>query len=204
MSAENWNGQEKKQKFPEIVSDIERMVREDQDMREKVLSDPSAWIKGLDERNTEEMKRIVEAIGWPTVSKVGVVTSESAWLLVQHADHDTEFQLYCLELMKAEPPGEVSPRNIAYLEDRILVHTNRGQVYGTQFNEIRDEDGELVRFEPQPIEEPENVDKRRASVGLESLELYIASITQTYYPHLLTEEQKTLLEQYKEKEQGSQ
>ncbi len=200
MTAENWSSQEKKQQFPEVVAAIERMVSQDQDMRTKVLDDPSAWIDGLDERNTEEVKRIVGTIGWPTVSKVGVVTSEAAWLLVQHADHDTAFQSHCLELMKLEPVGEVNPRNIAYLEDRIRVNTNRGQIYGTQFDEVRDEQGELVRYEPQPIEDPEHVDERRARMGLGSLELYTASITQTYYPHMLTDKQIALLEEHKKEE----
>src|SRR5260370_27596485 len=68
-----------------------------------------------------------------TRSTVGKYASESAWLLVQHADHDLAFQKMCLDLMKAQAAGEVSPANMACLEDRGRVGEGRPQFYGTQF-----------------------------------------------------------------------
>lgn len=56
--------------------------------------------------------------------------------------------------------GDVKPANIAFLEDRLLTMEDKSQIYGTQFRTI---DGVT---EPFPIEDPEHVDKRRASVGL--------------------------------------
>ncbi len=170
-------------RFPQVAEEIEKMKAIDQEMR-KNLND-TEWDDEIDRRNTESMKRIVEQIGWPTVSKVGKETSTSAWLLVQHADHDPEFQQQCLTLMQQEPEGEVSLRDIAYLEDRVRVNTNRGQMYGTQFHETRDDSGKVVRYEPQPIEDPEHLNERRVRMGLEPHEEYIRSLTEKYFPHLL-------------------
>ena len=60
--------------------------------------------------------------------------ADAAWLMAQHAIHDPEFQRECLGLLEAAVwQGEASPRNLAYLTDRVLVHEGRPQRYGTQF-----------------------------------------------------------------------
>jgi hypothetical protein len=52
--------------------------------------------------------------------------------------------------------------DVAFLTDRILVAEGRPQRYGTQFG--ADEQG---RRTLKPVEEPANLDKRRAAMGLE-------------------------------------
>jgi len=149
--------------FPQIADEIQAMARMDEDIREH-----REFGGYLDEdtKHTARLKEIVAEIGWPTISKVGMTASDKAWLLVQHADHDLPFQIECLELMKTAPIAEVDPKNIAYLEDRVRVHQGMKQVYGTQFIEV---DGKYI---PQPIEDEENVEVRRAEIGMEPLSEY--------------------------------
>lgn len=157
--------------YPEIAAEITVMRDADQAMRKRweEYNQLPEWPeepeedKNLDERNTARMKEIVEQIGWPTVSKVGKEAAGHAWLLVQHADGDVEFQQYCLDLMKREPSDQVDMSDIAYLEDRVRVNTGRPQLYGTQFR------WEGSSKPIQNIEDIENVDKRRAGVGLDTL-----------------------------------
>ena len=122
---------------------------------------------------TARMKEIVAQIGWPAASKFGRHTAHLAWLLVQHADQDVDFQRECLRLMREAPEGEVSRADVAYLEDRVRVHEGRPQLYGTQFH--TDERGELV---PRPIEDPGRLDERRAAAGLQPLAEYEQLIRQ--------------------------
>ncbi|OGN07089.1 MAG: hypothetical protein A2669_02280 [Candidatus Yanofskybacteria bacterium RIFCSPHIGHO2_01_FULL_48_25b] len=132
--------------------------------------------KALVASNTNRMREIVEKIRWPTISKVGESVSNMAWLLVQHADHDVEFQKMALELMKAVAPGDVSKRNIAYLEDRVRVNADQPQLYGTQFSgETRE------TYEPKPIEDPERVDERRKEMGMETLGEYRDILLKKYF-----------------------
>lgn len=159
--------------YPEIASEIEAMTTVDQDMRERSQTE-DYWDESVDATHTSRMKEIVAQTGWPTVSKVGKDPSENAWLLVQHADHDVAFQERCLAFMKQEKPGEVNPRNIAMLEDRIRVNKNQPQIYGTQF---RDVDG---KHKPLPIENEESVDERREQVGLGTLEEGVAGMYKKY------------------------
>jgi len=161
-------------KFPEIAKEIDTMAKVDQKMRRKVTDEPGFWDDSVDKKNTERMKEIVSEIGWPTISKVGEKSSLNAWLLVQHADHDIEFQKNCLFLMKRESVIEISQKNIAYLEDRIKVHNNQPQVYGTQFKLI---DGKFI---PDEIEDSEHVDERRKKIGLTTMAEYTEFMYKNY------------------------
>ena len=112
---------------------------------------------------------LVAEHGWPGRSLVGDDGANAAWLLIQHADHDVELQERCLEqLREAVADDEASPQNLAYLTDRVCVNRSRNQIYGTQLHGRGDD------FGPHPIEAPERLDERRASVGLEPFADYEA------------------------------
>jgi hypothetical protein len=89
-------------------------------------------MQALDERNTERLKSIVALCGWPTRRAVGEPAATAAWLIVQHSP-DLDFQKRCLTLMRhAATQGQAAMRNVAYLEDRVLVREGKPQTYGTQ------------------------------------------------------------------------
>ena len=170
MSYEN---QSENIRFPLVARELKEMFDIDQAMREKSGPDDS-WDDTVDAKHTERMKQIVAEIGWPTVSKVGVDGASNAWLLVQHADHDADFQEQCLKLMKEAPADEVNITDIAYLTDRVCVNRGRGQLYGTQFTQ---EDGKHI---PRTIEDEANIDARRAEVGMGPLSEQIELMYQKY------------------------
>lgn len=158
-----------------IIRALQSMVKKDQSMRKRTEKNPDSWDVSIDHQNTEQMKKIVGKIGWPTVSKVGKKSSSHAWLLVQHADHDLKFQKKCLDLMKAEPEGEVEKMHMAYLEDRIAVAEGRPQIFGTQF--FKDSNGQM---QPRPIFDVENIELRRKEVGLKSFTEYKKSMQKRF------------------------
>jgi hypothetical protein len=97
--------------------------------------------------------------GWPGRTLAGEDGAHAAWLLAQHADPKS--QPAFLDLLRAAvAAGEASVTDLAYLEDRVRMHAGQPQLYGTQF--IHDQQG----LRPWTIEDPENLDQRRASVGL--------------------------------------
>lgn len=176
MSFEN---QSENIRFPQIAQELKEMFDIDQDMRERSQTE-NYWDKTIDAKHTKRMKEIVAEIGWPTASKVGLGGASNAWLLVQHADHDVDFQEQCLQHMKESPAGEVDATDIAYLTDRVCINRGRGQLYGTQFTQ---EDGKHI---PQTIEDETNVDARRAEVGMGPLSEQI----QMMYEHCPLDEAK--------------
>ena len=153
-------------KFPEIAEEIMQRVRVDQEMRKDCAKTGARMDSNIDIDNTRRMKEIVEEIGWPSKGVVGEEAAQGAWLLVQHADYDVDFQEGCLKMMKSLPEDEVSTINIAYLEDRVRCNKGRPQLYGTQFK--------------RPIEDPEYVDERRVNVGLGSLAEYEKDMREVY------------------------
>lgn len=125
----------------------------------------------VDAASRKRMKEIIAKYGWPGKSMVGEKGAHAAWILVQHADKDVEFQTECLKLMTEAPAGEVSGKDVAYLTDRMLMNSGQKQRYGTQL------DGD---YKPLPVEDPEKLDQRRAEVGLNPIAEYIQQVRDSY------------------------
>ncbi len=165
-----------------LRQELLEMMRADQLARRELMA--TADLDGaaverlcqIDRQHTARMKAIVAQVGWPAEKLVGRDGAHAAWLLVQHADLDVEFQAWCLSLLEtAASSGQASPVDAAYLFDRVRVNRKRPQRYGTQFRQ--DANG---RYEPQPIEDAEHVDERRAAIGLEPLAEYARSVRSLY------------------------
>lgn len=115
-------------------------------------------------RNAARLEEIIAEFGWTGKSLVGEDGASAAWLILQHAISRPDLQRKGLEILRREvEKGEIPAAQIAYLQDRILCYEGKLQLYGTQFD--WNERGELL---PNEIFEPENIDARRAKVGLET------------------------------------
>jgi hypothetical protein len=116
-------------------------------------------------RNAARLKEIIAKRGWPGRSLAGERGAFAAWRIAQHAIGDPAFQRFCLRLLEeAATAGDVSPQHPAYLLDRIRMYEGKPQIYGTQF--MPNEEGDWA---PWKIEDPLNVDERRAAIGLRPL-----------------------------------
>lgn len=65
--------------------------------------------------------------------------------------------------------GIASNSSLALLEDRVALRQGKKQIYGSQIGF----DSETKLYYVMPLEDPDNVDKRRAEVGLQPLADYI-------------------------------
>ena len=129
----------------------------------------------VDARNIARLRAIVEEQGWPGSDLVGRDGAESAFLILQHASHAVQKELFPL-VEAGYRAGTVSGQSYALLLDRLLVRDGRPQVYGSQAKWI---DGELA-FEP--IEDEPNVDVRRAEIGLPPLAEYREQLRRMHLP----------------------
>ncbi len=163
-----------------LAQEISQMVREDQIMRRRA-SRTGEWNIGLDKKHTERLKMIIWKHGWPTIPLVGKRASWGAWLLVQHADHDINFQKKCLNLLEKayrDNRKSVDKANIAYLMDRILVNEAKKQLFGTQFYLNR-----KGKFVPRSIKRIKELNQRRKEYGLKSFKKYLKAAKE-YKPPL--------------------
>ena len=163
------------------------MLEEDQKIRREIIENgvehPSEQLQSrmdtIDRKNTMRMKSIVKQYGWPTSDMVGWDGSDAAFLLVQHADHDSHKTFVPL-LQKEFKAGNVSGPNYALFVDRVLTEEGKLQIYGSRTLPFdRWQDGEPALY---PIEDEANVDKRRAEVGLSPLSEYREMLKQMYHP----------------------
>lgn len=126
----------------------------------------------VDEGNTAWLAERLTEHGWPGRTAAGDDGAHAAWLLTQHADRQPEQQRRFLEALRAAvADGEGSAADLAYLEDRVRVNAGQPQIYGTQFTGDGDE------FGPAPIDDPDDLDRRRAAVGLEPFADYRSRMT---------------------------
>lgn len=96
-----------------IEDEVDRdMIKTDKNKKEFIR------IEKIMKDNTKILKQIVSKQGCITISKFGLVASHCAWLIVQHSDHDLEFQKEYLKIMK-ESREDVLERDINALKERL-------------------------------------------------------------------------------------
>jgi len=123
-------------------------------------------MKDLHNENAKMLNEIIDAIGYPTIDKVGKEANEAAWLVIQHSIGQPTFMKNCAKLLEiAVSEGKADPKSLAYLTDRIAVLEGQPQLYGTQFD--WDENGNLS---PNQFDDLIKVNERRQSIGLLPLE----------------------------------
>lgn len=176
-----------------VKKELQQMVEADQYMRNFYVETPYlhgysedekklfyekaiVLMLSLDSKHTSEVKRLLKTYRWFTISSFDAETDRNAWLLVQHADNEPDFQKDVLKILETfYPDYETDPKNYAYLFDRVAISAHNPslrvlQKYGTQ--------GECKRpgeWKPFPIENPEQLDQRRFEVGLNPMTEYILS-----------------------------
>lgn len=135
----------------------------------------------LHNRNAEELHRIIQAIGYPTIERVGREASAAAWLIIQHAISRPVFMRWCRDRLAEDvKEGQADPKQLAYLSDRIAVFSDEPQLYGTQHD--WDHTG---RLSPNAYDDPQAVDRRRRAIGLPPL----AEQTRTLRERAVSEKQ---------------
>lgn len=114
-------------------------------------------------------------VGFDLAGKEG---SGNFWLMVQHSDHDPEFQERVLEKMKVQvEKNNADPVDYGYLVDRVKLNTGKQQVYGTQV----DYNFEISQAYAKNLMDSVNVNNRRAAIGLEPLEVYLNDMSQSHF-----------------------
>ena len=95
-----------------------------------------------------------------------------------YVDHNSTFQNKVLEKMKIEVDKKnADSRKYGLLVDRVKINTGKTQIYGTQ-TRYNMNTGQAY---PKKLEDSINVNKRRKSIGLEPLELYLNKMTKMHF-----------------------
>jgi hypothetical protein len=147
-----------------ILPDVEKKVGRDSKeykwFREQLM-------RRNDDHVLEKIIKIIERHGWVGIHEVGEDANQTLWLVIQHAPLEVQ-EKYLPMLKESVKKGESEGWYLAFLEDRILMRKKKKQKYGTQalWN------NELKKSVIYRVEDPENINSLRRSVGLERIEDY--------------------------------
>lgn len=122
-------------------------------------------MKTQDSVNLDQVESILQN-GWP--DDLNMQGNQTIFLVIQHADLQTQ-KKYLPVIEKAMQDNKTFPANLALLKDRMALREGKKQIYGSQIFI----DSNTGKKYVQPLQNPEEVDKLRAEVGLPSMETYL-------------------------------
>lgn len=125
-------------------------------------------ILAKDSINLIKVTTILNKYGWPSNVEIGERGSMTLFLVIQHADLNTQEQ-YLPLIEKAYEKGNLAGGNMALIKDRILLRKGQNQIYGTQVAF----DNQSKSYYLLPLSDIEHVDERRKSLGLTPLFEYL-------------------------------
>lgn len=142
--------------------------------KSKQINDQWKIINEKDSTNLLAIKNILDNRGWLGADKIGKQGNQTLFLVVQHADKTTQ-EKYLPMMREAVKAGNAQADNLALLEDRVAMKQGKKQIYGSQVGQ--DSTRKYFVF---PLLDPDNVDKRRAEVGLPPLADYLSYWNMTW------------------------
>lgn len=128
--------------------------------------------------NQTRVAEIFEEHGFAGYDLIGKDGSKNFWLIVQHSDHNPEFQNEVLVKMKIEvDKGNADSKIYGLLVDRVKINSGERQIYGTQVTFNTD----IGQAYPKPLADSATVNERRVSLGLDPLEVYLNNMTKMHF-----------------------
>ena len=130
-----------------------------------------AWsvIQQKDSVNLFLVKHIIDTYGWLGKNVVGVNGNFTLALIILHADLATQ-EKYLPIMREAQKKSNVDVSDLALLEDLVALREGKKQIYGSNLISF---DGK--KYYISPIEDPVNVNKRRAKIGLNTMNQYLVN-----------------------------
>ncbi|HOX81394.1 MAG TPA: hypothetical protein PLJ60_03475 [Chryseolinea sp.] len=124
----------------------------------------------IDSVNLIKVSKILDKHGWVGADKIGGQANQTLFLIIQHSDLKTQ-QKYLPMMREAVKNKNANASALALLEDRVALGKGERQIYGSQIGR----DNETQKHYVLPLDDPDNVDKRRAEAGLGPLADYVKS-----------------------------
>jgi hypothetical protein len=165
----------------ELIAILDTIHQEDQKFRQEslILETKFGWdskevqdlweiINIKDSLNLIKVEKILTEYGWLGSDIIGEKGNKTLFLVIQHADTQTQLKYFPM-LREAVKNGKANAGYLALMEDRVLLAQGEKQIYGSQL----EMDYKTNLYIISPMIDPDNVDQRRAEVGLKPLAEYL-------------------------------
>lgn len=164
-----------------LVAILDTIYKEDQGLRKEIKTveekygrdsnEMKAHWKTISEKdsiNLIKIQKILDERGWLGQDVIGGKGNTTLFLVIQHSPLEIQ-EKYLPMMREAVDKNNARASSLALLEDRVAMRKGGKQIYGSQIKR-NPESGE---FYVSPLTDPENVDKRRAEVGIGTLAEYV-------------------------------
>lgn len=164
-----------------FISDINRIWHSEQDpitkrdsliklygVDHKLVKEQQEIYKNNHIINEIEIRNILDNYGWPDTDMVGEMGNFTICNVIQHADNDVRLK-YLPMMKQAVKDKKLEARFLVRAQDRIATECGELQIYGGQMKYYP----ETKSFNVWPVLDPENIDKRRAEIGLEPIAVHL-------------------------------
>lgn len=171
-----------------LASILEAIYQDDQTYRQQVGEVEKKYGRESDEMkahwklisekdsvNLIKVKKILDERGWLGPKIIGNEGNSTLFLVIQHADLETQ-EKYLPMMREAVSTENAKASSLALLEDRVALRKGQKQIYGSQIGR----DQETGEYYVLPLIDPDNVDQRRAKVGLGTIQDYISNWGMTW------------------------
>ena len=167
---------------PALRDELLKMLEVDQKARQECVKGNAdeqmkcfvETLEKVDKPNTARLNEIFNQYGFPTFQSVGKDGLQAYMILLQHTSDESLRQKSLKPIKKAFKRKELPPHDYANFVDRLLVHQNKEQIYGSNFD-IKD--GKLVMSK---VKDRKNLDKRRKKIGLPPIAEYAKMLKELY------------------------
>ena len=163
-----------------LVARLDSIYSDDQKYRQQIdaIEKKYGWeskemkahwkiINEKDSVNLIKVKSILDKYGWLGPDVVGNQGNATLFLVIQHSDQVNQ-EKYLPMMREAVKNKKAEASSLALLEDRVALGQGKRQIYGSQISR----DGDTKQYYVRPLDDPDNVDMRRAKVGLPPLAEY--------------------------------
>lgn len=171
-----------------LVAILDTIYREDQTYRRQIGEIEEKYGRESDEMkkhwelinekdsiNLIKIQKILDEKGWLGANVIGNQGNSTLFLVIQHSPLEVQ-EKYLPMMREAVKNGNARVSSLALLEDRVSLRKGGKQIYGSQVGR----DQETGEYFVSPLKDPENVDKRRAEVGLGPIADYISNWNMTW------------------------
>ncbi len=155
----------------ELRRELEKILKDDQMVRGKNNNTSGLSQHDMDFQNLAKIEAILQKYGWLGEDIVGEKGNNAIFAVIQHSELGTQLK-YLPMLREAVKNKNAQPHQLAMMEDRTNMFQGKKQIYGSQLK--TGSDGKWFVWN---IEDPQNVDKRRAEIGLRPMAEYVKNFS---------------------------
>jgi len=131
-------------------------------------------IRQKDSINIYIVTNIIDKYGWLGRDVVGGIGNSALSLVIQRADIKIQ-EKYLPVMREAFKDNKMDVYDFATIEDIIALKQGKKQIYGSQLKKVDEK-----KYYILPIDKPEKINERRAQIGLNTINEYLANWCMTW------------------------